>query len=247
MRKFFLFFLFCAAGGLSAKDASPPLPPTFYAAPIDTPHFLDDRPVVFSWNANTEPDLAGYKVYWDDDASSVPYAHSVVVGNVLTKSVTLTAGLYWAALTAFDATGNESGYSAELVFYVDVAGGGGGTVTDSITVQWKRPVYYDNGQALPPNKIDHYDIVAWLTSDLDMSGAVTLNPDPIPPSANPVTAELSITLPDGTYYLAVYCYTDEGTIVQGLLSDTKILIVPITVTTKRAVKSTRIIIIPRPQ
>lgn len=89
MRKFFLFFLFCVAGGLSAKDASPPLPPTFYAAPIDTPHFLDDRPVVFSWNANTETDLAGYKIYWDDDASSVPYAHSLVVGNVLTKRVTL--------------------------------------------------------------------------------------------------------------------------------------------------------------
>lgn len=71
--------------------------------------------------------------------------------------------------------------------------------------------------------------------------------DSVAASANPVTAELSITLPDGTYYLAVYCYTDEGTIVQGLLSDTKILIVPITVTTKRAVKSTRIIIIPRPQ
>lgn len=219
------------------------IPITLFAQ-VDTLHFSDDLPVVFRWNANTEPDLAGYKLYWDNDASGAPYTNSLSVGNVLLKSVTLTADLWFASLTALDASGNESGYSAEVVFYVDTTGAGPAT-TDSITVKWNRPVRYDNGELLPKENIDHYDVVARLYSDPDWTNATVIKSNIAPSNVNPITAEIGLTLADGTYYLAVYCYTDEGVVTQGVLSEYRILVVPVETATRKALGSTRVIVIPR--
>ncbi len=209
----------------------------------DTLHFSDDLPVVFRWNANIESDLAGYKLYWDTN-SGAPYANSLSVGNVLSKSVTLVAGLWFAALTASDATGNESGYSAELVFYVDTTAAGGAT-TDSITVKWNRPARYDNGEILPPENIDHYDVVAKLYTEPDWNNATVIKSNVTPSNVNPISAEIGLTLPDGTYYVAVYCYTDEGVITQGVLSEYRILVIPVQTQTRKSLGSTRVLVIPR--
>ena len=209
------------------------------------PHFSDSAPVVFQWNANTEPDLAGYKLYWDTN-SSAPYANSLSVGNVLTKSLTLAAGTYYAALTAIDNSGNESGYSSELNFIID-AGGGTPTTTDSITVKWNRPTRYDNGEILPPENISSYDVVARLYTDPDWSGATTIKSGVAPTSTNPVTAEIGISLADGTYYIGVYCYTDEGTLVRGVISDYALLTVPVNVTSRKSLGAKNVIVIPREQ
>lgn len=66
-----------------------------------------------TWKANTDSDLAGYKVYYGT-AIGV-YTTSVDVKNVLTYSVgNLKEGsTYYVALTAYDTSGNESAKSAE--------------------------------------------------------------------------------------------------------------------------------------
>ena len=70
-----------------------------------------------SWTSNSEADLAGYKLYVGTAPGRYTYAGSpVIIG--LTGSYTLS-GLpmgqtYYFALSAFDSSGNESAFSAEV-------------------------------------------------------------------------------------------------------------------------------------
>ena len=74
--------------------------------------------VVVSWNANSESDLAGYKVYYGTEPGV--YIYSFDVGNVTEKEVSsLTVGMtYYFVVTAYDYSGNESDPSDEVSFYV---------------------------------------------------------------------------------------------------------------------------------
>lgn len=71
---------------------------------------------ILTWNPNTEPDLAGYKVY--QGTISGQYGAPVDVGNVTTYALTLPKLVgnqaYFWAITAYDKTGNESGKSNEV-------------------------------------------------------------------------------------------------------------------------------------
>jgi hypothetical protein len=66
-----------------------------------------------SWKANTESDLAGYRVYYGTASRS--YGPPVPVGKVTQHTLaSLTDGkTYYFGVTALDYSGNESGYSAE--------------------------------------------------------------------------------------------------------------------------------------
>lgn len=77
----------------------------------DNAHAVD---VTLRWNANSESDLAGYTVYYG--TSSGAYTQSINAGNVITTLVPgLSAGAtYYFAVTAYDVSRNESGYSAEV-------------------------------------------------------------------------------------------------------------------------------------
>jgi hypothetical protein len=69
--------------------------------------------ISIQWDANAETDLAGYKVYYGT-ASGV-YGTAIVLGKVTTHTLTnLPAGTYYIAVTAFNASGLESGYSNEV-------------------------------------------------------------------------------------------------------------------------------------
>jgi hypothetical protein len=77
----------------------------------------DTRPVKFTWAANPEPDIAGYKVYAGRatgvyDAPGSPK----VVGLVTTTTFDITpdGGDWFFALTAFNTSDLESGFSAEV-------------------------------------------------------------------------------------------------------------------------------------
>jgi len=80
-----------------------------------------------SWEANTEPDVAGYKVYYG--TASHQYLWTLDVGNVTTVEVpNLATGMrYYFAVTAYDSAGNESLFSPEAS---GVAGLDWGTVAD---------------------------------------------------------------------------------------------------------------------
>lgn len=75
--------------------------------------------VQVTWNPNTEPDLAGYKLY--HGTASGQYGEPVDVGNVTGHVMEITpqhGATYYFALTAYDTSGNESGYSDEATCFV---------------------------------------------------------------------------------------------------------------------------------
>lgn len=81
--------------------------------------------VAVSWDANPESDLSGYKIYYGKQSND--YSHEIVVGNVTSYRV---AGLesaqrYYFAVTAFDFSGNESGFSEEVSIEIPEGAGEG--------------------------------------------------------------------------------------------------------------------------
>ena len=88
-------------GGVSPPPPPPPPPsPTNGTATV-------------TWAANSEGDLAGYKLYVG--TSSGIYNRTIDVGKVTSYSISLPKGsTYFFALTAYDSSGNESGRSAEM-------------------------------------------------------------------------------------------------------------------------------------
>ena len=92
---------------------------------------LAETKITFYWDANTEADLKGYKLYYGN-SSGEPYAEMVDVGKppigniagvdhpvVIYSLVGLVDGDWWFALTAYDNVLNESGYSVEVSTLVD--------------------------------------------------------------------------------------------------------------------------------
>ena len=69
--------------------------------------------VTFTWDANTEPDLAGYRCYWGSQPNT--YLNFIDVGLQTTCTLEIQPGTYVAA-TAYDTEGLESDFSNE-VFY----------------------------------------------------------------------------------------------------------------------------------
>ncbi|MHB1307794.1 MAG: Ig domain-containing protein [Limisphaerales bacterium] len=83
----------------------------------DSNHLLAaeaSQTVQLAWDANTEPDVAGYKVYWG--TSSGQYSQQLSVGAVTTAQIPdLAPGVtYYFAATALNTEGLESDYSAEI-------------------------------------------------------------------------------------------------------------------------------------
>jgi hypothetical protein len=72
--------------------------------------------VTLTWNANTESDLAGYKVYRATASGAYGAPIAAIPGNTTSYTVT---GLqfnttYYFVVTAYDIAGNESAYSNEV-------------------------------------------------------------------------------------------------------------------------------------
>lgn len=75
--------------------------------------------VQVTWNPNTEEDLAGYRLYVGE--ASGQYGEPVDVGNVTGHVMEITpqhGATYYFALTAYDTSGNESGYSDEATCFI---------------------------------------------------------------------------------------------------------------------------------
>jgi hypothetical protein len=72
--------------------------------------------VVLKWDANTEPDLAGYHVYWSGTTGVYgPFRATVPVSAEPTYTVVgLANGTYFFTVTAFNKGALESGYSNEV-------------------------------------------------------------------------------------------------------------------------------------
>jgi hypothetical protein len=90
-----------------------------------------------AWNANTEPDLAGYRVHYGTAPRN--YGDSVDVGDTTTYRLNgLLEGItYYLAVTAYDANDNESSFSNEV--FSDTAG-------DSMPDGWEVEYFGDTAQ-----------------------------------------------------------------------------------------------------
>ena len=77
--------------------------------------------VTIAWDANTEPDLAGYILFYGTSSGS--YANSVDAGNATEYTITdLAEGTtYYFAAKAYNTSDNQSDYSQELVYTVPSA------------------------------------------------------------------------------------------------------------------------------
>jgi len=108
-------------------DTAPPATPTGATASLE-----GGTNVRVRWNANSEPDLAGYLVY-RALASSGPYARltgsPITTTNYLDTTAPDTLSI-WYGLSAVDASGNESARSAPLRVFLR---GGGITAWDAAT------------------------------------------------------------------------------------------------------------------
>ena len=79
------------------------------------------EPVTLSWLPAPDTTIAGYKIYYG--VASQTYTNSIAVGNVTNYEVNLPAGLtYYFAATTYDANGDESGFSNEVVFSTSTNG-----------------------------------------------------------------------------------------------------------------------------
>ncbi|HPI92782.1 MAG TPA: PKD domain-containing protein [Deltaproteobacteria bacterium] len=74
-----------------------------------------------SWSANSEDDLAGYKLYYGTQSNT--YGQTVDVGNATTYTIgsVQTGSTYYVAVSAYDSSGNESDLSTEQSAYIPVA------------------------------------------------------------------------------------------------------------------------------
>ncbi len=76
--------------------------------------------IKITWDANTESDLAGYKVYLGDTISG-SYSIQVDIGNKINHEWLNNAlgKTYFMVVTAYDLSGNESGFSNEVTHTFD--------------------------------------------------------------------------------------------------------------------------------
>ena len=83
------------------------------------PKFLFGASLHLAWNANTEIDLSGYKIYCGKEPGN--YEYYVDVGNVteypLDDLELQEEEIYYIAITAYDINGNESDFSRELDYF----------------------------------------------------------------------------------------------------------------------------------
>lgn len=104
--------------------------------------------IKIAWQPNTEPDLAGYYVYYG--AKDRPLGARINVGRQTQYTIqNLPAGeTYKIAVTAFDQTGNESPFSQQMSARV----GGGSETGDGSPSQHELLPNYPNPFQIPVDK-----------------------------------------------------------------------------------------------
>ena len=120
MRRLIPLLLAAAVLGIAGcNDSSSPRDVTPPAAPRGLFSVTGDKSVTLSWLANTEGDLAGYRVYEAPCASGSNCPYDRIGATAATQFVAtgLTNGVTrYYAISAVDASGNESPLSYEDVF-----------------------------------------------------------------------------------------------------------------------------------
>lgn len=79
--------------------------------------------VTFEWDANSEADLAGYRLYQSAASGNYIYGQGNevldIAAGTVTGTINVTDGTYFWVLTAYDTDGNESDPSNEVTRKLD--------------------------------------------------------------------------------------------------------------------------------
>ncbi|MDT8317287.1 MAG: invasin domain 3-containing protein [bacterium] len=149
-------------------DNVPPAAPTgFVGQPGNTE-------ALFAWNANAEPDVAGYNLKMSL-SSGGPYTQ--VIGSIATTSIThtgLTNGsTYYYVLEAVDTTGNKSPYSSEVTVIPssEVAP----AIPSGFTATAGDSVVFLNWSANTESDLDGYNVFMGTTFGFYSTGVTPLN------------------------------------------------------------------------
>ena len=116
-----MFAILAGCGGGGGEGGAPAVPP---AVPQTATFTMNWSAPTTDAGGGALTGLAGYNVYYGTSArtGSDPkvctlcgYTQKVNVGNVTTRALTLTRGTYYFAVTAYDASGNESVFTSPEV------------------------------------------------------------------------------------------------------------------------------------
>ncbi len=79
--------------------------------------------VTLGWDQNTEPDLAGYKIYYGTSSGNYTESVNITSGNITTCTISdlIEGQTYYFAATAYNSSLVESNYSAEVYYTIDTA------------------------------------------------------------------------------------------------------------------------------
>lgn len=85
--------------------------------------------VTFAWDANTETDLVGYRIYQSNTSGVYVFGPDNCAADITkgTETATITGvgdGIWYWVVTAYDEAGNESGPSNELSASLDTVSPG---------------------------------------------------------------------------------------------------------------------------
>ncbi|MBT8489688.1 MAG: fibronectin type III domain-containing protein [Deltaproteobacteria bacterium] len=86
----------------------------FFIIPAISIQNIHAAEITLAWDQNSEPDIAGYRVYYGQESHS--YTNVVDVGNYTSCVIAdlEDGGTYFFAATAYNTDGFESGYSNEI-------------------------------------------------------------------------------------------------------------------------------------
>ena len=82
--------------------------------------------VTFEWDANTEEDLAGYRLYTSHVSGQYPFgdvSQAIEIGpseTTIDVDIPESDEIYYFVLTAYDYAGNESGPSNEVELHIPI-------------------------------------------------------------------------------------------------------------------------------
>lgn len=112
--------------------------------------------LTLAWDANTEADVVGYKLYYKADSSSAPLNGTgaiegpspIDIGNATAATLTGLADdrVHYITVTAYDASGQESTYSNIVTSAASVSdnvdNGGGSDGSDVVDNTWQPLLWY---------------------------------------------------------------------------------------------------------
>jgi len=173
----------------------------------------------FAWNANTEPDLAGYRVFYREQGQNYDYNNPAWEGTETTCTITGLDGntTYYFVSRAYDTAGNESENSVELSYNPAILTGlfisGNDSVNESSNADYTATALFSDGSSQNVTSGAGWSENS-IYADINSSGKLTTS---AVPSDQTVTIQASYTY-DGVTETATKLVTIEDVPVPATLT-----------------------------